>query len=72
MMKTYTELMVNKGFNISNDRAAKTIYVVSTPGKRGSSQMVPSEITKANKIVKTRIVVEQVIRRLTVFRFIAN
>ena len=34
--------------------------------------MLPSEVTKTNKIAKTRIVVEQVIRRLKVFRFIAN
>ena len=34
--------------------------------------MLPSEVTKTNKIAKTRILVEQVIRRLKVFRFIAN
>ena len=34
--------------------------------------MLPSEITKTNKIAKTRILVEQVIRRLKDFRFIAN
>ena len=34
--------------------------------------MLPSEITKINKITKTRILVEQVIRRLKDFRFIAN
>ena len=34
--------------------------------------MLPSEVTKTNEIAKTRILVEQVIRRLKVFRFIAN
>ena len=34
--------------------------------------MLPSEITKTNKIAKTRILVEQVIRPLKDFRFIAN
>ena len=47
-------LMVNEGFNISNIRAAKTIYVVVPPGKQRSSQMVP-------EIVKIHILVEQVI-----------
>ena len=60
------------GFNISNESAAKIIYVVVSPGKRGSSQMLPSEVTKRKNIAKTRILVEQVIRRLKVFRFIAN
>ena len=31
--------------------------------------MLLSEVTKTNKIVKTQILVEQVIRRLKVFRF---
>ena len=57
---------------ISNECVAKRIYVVVPPGKRGSSQMLPSEVTKTNKIAKTRTLVEQVIRRLKVFRFIAN
>ena len=72
MMEPYIELMVDKGFNISNECVAKRIYVVVPPGKRGSSQMLPSEVTKTNKIAKTRTLVEQVIRRLKVFRFIAN
>ena len=31
--------------------------------------MLPSVVTKTNKIAKTQILVEQVIRRLKVFRF---
>ena len=42
------------------------------PGKRGSSQMLPSDVTKTNEIAKTLIPVEQVIHGLKVFRFIAN
>ena len=72
MMEPYTQLMVDKGFNISSKCAAKRIYIVVPPGKRGSSQILPSEVTKTNKIAKTQILVEQVIRRLKVFRFIAN
>ena len=42
------------------------------PGKRRSSEMLPSEIIKTIKIIKTRILVEQGIRPLKVFRFIEN
>ena len=34
--------------------------------------MLPSVVTKTNKIAKTQILVEQVIRRLKVFRFFSN
>ena len=37
MMEPYTELMVDKGFNIGNKCAAKRIYVLVRPGKRGFS-----------------------------------
>ena len=42
------------------------------PGKRGSSQTLPSEVTKTNKTAKTQILVEQVIQRLKNFRVVAN
>ena len=53
-------------------RVLLRVYVVVPPGKRESSQMLPSEATKTNKIAKTWILVEQVIGRLKVFRFVAN
>ena len=34
--------------------------------------MLPSVVIKTNKIAKTQILVEQVIRRLKVFRFFSN
>ena len=37
MIEPYTELMVDKRFNISNECVAKRIYVVVPPGKRGLS-----------------------------------
>ena len=37
MMEPYTELMVDKGFNIGNKCAAKRTYVLVRPGKRGFS-----------------------------------
>ena len=64
-MELSTELITHKGFNISNECAAKRICVVVPPGKPGLSQMLPSEVTKTNKIAKTRILVEQVIQHST-------
>ena len=64
--------LVDKGFKICNECAAKRIYVVVLIGKRGSSQMLPSEVTKTNKIAKTQILVEQVIQLLKNFRVVAN
>ena len=72
MMEPYTELMVDKGFNISNECAAKRICVLVLPGKWGPCQMLPWEVTKTNKIAKTQILVEQVIWCLKGFRFITN
>ena len=48
------------------------IYRVNSPGKQESSQMLPSEKTKTNKIAKTWTLVEHVIQNLKIFRFIAN
>ena len=48
------------------------IYRVNSPGKQESSQMLPSEKTKTNKIAKTWTLVEHAIQHLKIFRFIAN
>ena len=48
------------------------INVAVPPGKRGSSRMLPSEITKTNEIAKPRIVVEKTLWRLKDFRFTSN
>ena len=50
MMETYTELIVDKGFNISNECAAKKNYVVVPPRKRGSN--VKCYLQKPQKQIK--------------------
>ena len=72
MMESFTQLTVDKGFKICNECAAKRIYVVVLARKRRSSQMLPSEVTKTNKIAKTLILLEQVIQLLKNFRVVAN
>ena len=68
----HTRIMADKGFNIFQECAAKSIYLTVPPGKRGTSQMTPSEVKKTSQIAKLRILVEQVIRRVKTFRIIAN
>lgn len=68
----YCTVMADKGFNLHNECAARSLYFVVPPGRRGTSQMAPAEVSKTSAIAKVRILVEQVIRRLKTFRIIAN
>ena len=58
--------------SVYNESAARKIYVVAPPEKSRSSLLLPSEVTKTNKIANTRILAAQVIRRLKVLRFFAS
>ena len=64
--------MADKGFNIQNECTANSIYLIIPPGRRGQSQMSPSEIAKTSEIATDRIIVEQVIRRMKTFKIIAG
>ena len=64
--------MADKGLNIADQCAARSIYLVVPPGCSGSSQMVPSDIAKTSSIAKSRILVEQVIRRMKTFRILSS
>ena len=68
----HTEIMVDKGFNIKEESAARFINVLVPPANRGQSQMLPKDIKKTNDIAKLRILVEQVIRRFKTFNIIAK
>ena len=72
LVDPHTEIMVDKGFNIMEECAARFINVHVPPGKRGQSQMMPKEIKKTNDVAKLRILVEQVIRRFKTFHLIAK
>ena len=52
MMESYTKLMVNKGFNISNECVTKIIYVVVPTEKQILSQMLPKDVQKQIKLQK--------------------
>ena len=42
------------------------------PGRRGASQMTPSEVSKKSAIAKVRILVKQVFRRMKIFKILAT
>ena len=52
MMKPHTELMVDKGFNISNDFAAKRIYVVVHQKNEGRVRCCLQKSKKEVKLQK--------------------
>ena len=57
LVEPYTEIMVDKGFNIKEECAARFMDVHVPPGNRGESQMLPKDIKKTNDIAKLRILV---------------
>ena len=54
--------MTDKGFNIVDDDAARCILFIVPTGKRGATQMTPSDVDKTSSTTKVHILVEKVIR----------
>ena len=72
LVPPYSSIMADRGFNLFAECAARRINFIVPPGKRGTSQMTPTEVKKTSSIAKLRILVEQVIRRMKTFRIIAQ
>ena len=68
----YSTIMADKGFNIEDECLSYDLSLYAPPGKRGTYQMVPSELIKTKKIANTRILVEQVIRQVKTFKMLVN
>ena len=68
----FCSVMADKGFNIEQECAEKSIHLVIPPGKRGTSQMTQAQLKTKSKIAKVRILVEQVIRRVKTFQILSN
>ena len=64
--------MYDKGFNLGEECASCFINVSVPPGRKGAAQMTPAEIVKTKKIANMHILIEQVIRRLKIFRVLAT
>ena len=68
----YCSIMVDKGFSIAEECAARKIHLLIPPGKRGHSQMNQKQIVNTKEIARLRILVEQVIRRIKSFSILAH
>ena len=68
----YDTIMADKGFNISDECAARRLILQVPPGLRGQSQMSVSAVKKTKKVANLRILIEQVIRRMKTFRILAG
>lgn len=68
----YSVIMADKGFNISDECAARNLILYVPPGRRGRSQMSSADVMKTKKIANSRILIEQVIRRIKTFKIIQN
>ena len=71
-LPSYSSIMADKGFNLFDECTARNIHFIVPPGRRGASQMTPSEVNKTSAIAKVRIPVEQVIRRIKTFKILAT
>ena len=66
----YSMIMADKGFNILEECSSRSISLYVPPGRRGQSQMTSAAVRKTKNIANSRILIEQVIRRLKTFRII--
>ena len=64
--------MADKGFNIENECLLYNLSLHISPGKRGTYQMVPSNLIKTKKIANTCILVEPVIQQVKTFQILPN
>ena len=66
----YSGIMADKGFSIVDDCAACCMHFIVPPGRRGATQITPANVKKTSSIEKVRSLVEQVIRRLKIYRIL--
>lgn len=69
-LDAYDMIQADKGFHIQDECNARRIHLHIPPGKRGKAQMSVAANSKTTRIANLRILVEQVIRQLKMFRII--
>ena len=72
MVSPYCSIMVDKGFKIDEECAARKIQLIIPPGKRGHAQMSQRKVINTKEIARLRILVEQVIRRIRSFNILLH
>ena len=53
LVPPYSSIMADKGFNLFAECAARRINFIVPPGKRGTSQMTPTEVEKTSSIANS-------------------
>lgn len=69
-LDAYDMIQADKGFHIQDECNARRIHLHVPPGKRGKAQMSAAANSKTTRVANLRILVEQVIRQLKMFRII--
>ncbi len=68
----YDMTQTDKGFDIENECAERSLYLSIPPGLRGAAQMTSENVKKTMEVANLRILIEQVIRRIKTFRILKN
>ena len=72
IISSYSSIMADKGFNLSDECTVRNIHFIVPPGRGDASQMTPSKVSKTSAIDKVRILVEQVIRIIKTFKILTT
>ena len=52
MLPKHCSIMADKGFNLNDECAARSLYFIVPPGRRGTTQMAPADVSKTSNIAK--------------------
>lgn len=69
-LNPFEGVMADKGFQLEQDCAERSLHYFVPPGKRGVAQFHTSDVMKTCDIAKVRIIVEQMIRKLKCFNYL--
>ena len=54
MLSMHCSIIADKGFNLLDECAARSLYVILIPGRRGTTQMAAADVSKIINITKVR------------------
>ena len=68
-LSSFSPIMPDKVFHLLEKCTERNINFIVHPGRRGISQMNPTELRKTSAIARVRILVEQVTRKTETLEF---
>lgn len=54
MLSMHCSIIADEGFNLFDECAARSLYFILIPGRRGTTQMAPANVSKTINIAKVR------------------